>query len=229
MKKDIVPGTNYVIFQNEDEFKYTTDSLILSSFVKSGKKSIDLGCGTGILSLRVIDRFEEVYSVDINKNVICSFQKSIKENNLEEKIKIIEEDIFNLKNIYETNCFDSVIFNPPYYNYENIKFNTMSAKHFFDMEKGLYIINYILKNSGKLYLIYPTYRLAEITYKINKSGLFVKDIVNIHGNKNKKAKSSIIIAKKQASFGNDFRDFYIRDGKNYTLEMERVYRNEVIL
>ena len=61
MKKDIVPGTNYVIFQNEDEFKYTTDSLILSSFVKSGKKSIDLGCGTGILSLRVIDRFEEVY------------------------------------------------------------------------------------------------------------------------------------------------------------------------
>ena len=57
----------------------------------------------------------------------------------------------------------------------------------------------------------------------------MKDIVNIHGNKNKKAKSSIIIAKKQASFGNDFRDFYIRDGKNYTLEMERVYRNEVIL
>ncbi|MDU5418257.1 MAG: methyltransferase, partial [Peptoniphilus harei] len=123
----------------------------------------------------------------------------------------------------------TVVFNPPYYDYENIKFETIPAKHFFDIEKSLYIVNYLLKNSGNLYIIYPTYRLAELIYKINLAGLRVKHIVNIHGNLNKDSKNSIVIAKKQANFGNEFSDFYIRQGDNYTEEMERVYRNEVIL
>ena len=71
--------------------------------------------------------------------------------------------------------------------------------------------------------------MAELIYKINLAGLRVKHIVNIHGNLNKDSKNSIVIAKKQANFGNDFRDFYIRKGESYTEEMERVYRNEVIL
>lgn len=229
MNKDQVPGTDYVIFQDEDEFKYTTDSLILSSFVKKGKRVVDLGCGNGILSLRLVDRFDEINSIDINKNVLENFKESVKINELDDKIKIIEKNIFDLKEIYETNYFDSVVFNPPYYDYENIKFETIPAKHFFDIEKSLYIVNYLLKNSGYLYIIYPTYRLAELIYKINLNGLRVKHIINIHGNLNKSPKNTIVIAKKQANFGNDFRDFYIRKGDRYTEEMERVYRNEVIL
>lgn len=229
MKRDQVPGTNYIIFQDEDEFKYTSDALILSSFVKGRQRALDLGCGNGILSLRICHRFDEVHAVDKNKNVLEAFKKSISLNKLEDKINLFEEDIFNLKNYYATNYFDAVVFNPPYYDYENIKFETTQAKHFFDIEASLYIINYLLKNSGSLYIIYPTYRLAEVIYKVNKNGLKVKNIINIHGNKNKKAKSSIIVAKKQANFGNDFRDFYIRDGLEYTDEMKRVYRNEVIL
>ena len=224
MKRDQVPGTNFIIFQDEDEFKYTSDALILSSFVKAGQRAIDLGCGNGILSLRICQRFGEVHAVDKNKNVLETFKKSVSFNKLEDKINLMEEDIFHL-----TNYFDAVVFNPPYYDYENIKFETSQAKHFFDIEASLYIINYLLKNSGSLYIIYPTYRLAEVIYKINKNGLKVKNIINIHGNKNKEAKSSIIVAKKQANFGNDFRDFYIRQGEDYTDDMKRVYRNEVIL
>ena len=229
MKKDQVPGTNFIIFQDEDEFKYTTDSLILSSFVKKGRMALDLGCGNGILSLRIADRYEEIHSVDINKIVLENFRESLNVNKLEDKIKIIEKDIFSLKEVYETNYFDSIVFNPPYYDYENIKFETIPAKHFFDIEKSLYIVNYLLKNSGNLYIIYPTYRLAELIYKINLAGLRVKHIISIHGNLNKNPKNSIIIARKQGNFGNDFRDFYIRQGEDYTDDMKRVYRNEVIL
>ena len=153
MKKDQVPGTNFIIFQNEDEFKYTTDSLILSSFVKKGKKTLDLGCGNGILSLRIADRYEEIHSVDINKIVLENFRESLRVNKLEDKIKIIENDIFALKEVYVTNYFDSIVFNPPYYDYENIKFETIPAKHFFDIEKSLYIVSYVLKNSGNVYII----------------------------------------------------------------------------
>ncbi|MDU2502672.1 MAG: methyltransferase domain-containing protein [Peptoniphilus harei] len=229
MKKDQVPGTDFIIFQDEDEFKYTTDSLILSSFVKKGRRALDLGCGNGILSLRLADRFVEIHSVDINKIVLENFRESVRENKLEDKIKILEKDIFDLKEAYETNYFDSIVFNPPYYDYENIKFETIPAKHFFDIKRSLCIINYLLKNSGNLYIIYPTYRLAELIYKINLAGLKVKHIINIHGNNHKNPKNSIVISRKQGKFGNDFRDFYIRQGEDYTDEMKRVYRNEVIL
>ena len=77
MKRDQVPGTNYIIFQDEDEFKYTSDALILSSFVKGGQRALDLGCGNGILSLRICPRFGEVHAVDKNKNVLEAFKKSI--------------------------------------------------------------------------------------------------------------------------------------------------------
>lgn len=229
MRKDQVPGTKYIIYQAEDEFKYTTDSLILSSCVKPAKRMMDLGCGSGILSLRLVERFEEIHSVDINSNVLSYFEKSVMENKLENKIIIKEKNIFDLKNEYETNYFDSIVFNPPYYDFENIKFKTIAAKHFFDIETSLHIVNYLLKNSGLLYIIYPTYRLAELIYKINLAALKVKHIINIHGNTNKDAKSSVIIAKKQANFGNDFRDFYIREKEDYTDEMVKVYKNEVIL
>lgn len=229
MKKDQVPGTEYIIYQDDNEFKYTTDALILSSFVKASNRIIDLGCGNGILSLRLAERFNEIHAIDINSNVLSIFKESIKVNKLENKIKIKKRNIFDLKDDFETNYFDAVVFNPPYYNYENIKFNNMTAKHFFDIEESLSIINYLLKNSAYLYIIYPSYRLAELIYKINLKGLKVKHIINIHGNTKKEAKNSIIIARKQANFGNDFRDFYIKNGEEYTDEMKKVYRNEVIL
>lgn len=229
MKKDQVPGTEYIIYQDDNEFKYTTDALILSSFVKASNRIIDLGCGNGILSLRLAERFNEIHAIDINSNVLSIFKESIKVNKLEDKIKIKKRNIFDLKDDFETNYFDAVVFNPPYYNYENIKFNNIAAKHFFDIEESLSIINYLLKNSAYLYIIYPSYRLAELIYKINVAGLKVKHIINIHGNTKKEAKNSIIIARKQANFGNDFRDFYIKNGEEYTDEMKKVYRNEVIL
>lgn len=229
MKKDQVPGTEYIIYQDDNEFKYTTDALILSSFVKASNRIIDLGCGNGILSLRLAERFNEIHAIDINSNVLSIFKESIKVNKLEDKIKIKNRNIFDLKDDFETNYFDAVVFNPPYYNYENIKFNNIAAKHFFDIEEILSIINYLLKNSAYLYIIYPSYRLAELIYKINVAGLKVKHIINIHGNTKKEAKNSIIIARKQANFGNDFRDFYIKNGEEYTDEMKKVYRNEVIL
>lgn len=229
MKKDQVPGTEYIIYQDDNEFKYTTDALILSSFVKASNRIIDLGCGNGILSLRLAERCNEIHAIDINSNVLSIFKESIKVNKLEDKIKIKKRNIFDLKDDFETNYFDAVVFNPPYYNYENIKFNNIAAKHFFDIEESLSIINYLLKNSAYLYIIYPSYRLAELIYKINVAGLKVKHIINIHGNTKKEAKNSIIIARKQANFGNDFRDFYIKNGEEYTDEMKKVYRNEVIL
>lgn len=229
MEFDKVVGTDHIIYQDKNEFKYTTDSLILSSFVGRGKRILDLGCGTGIISLRVENRFEEVYSVENNERVLNCFKKSVEENNLEDKINIVEEDIYNSKNIFNTNYFDNIVMNPPFYDYQNIKFKTTVAKHNFSLDKSLDIIKYLLKNSGTFTMIYPTFRLAEAIYKINENSMRVKSIVNIHNEVYKPAKSSIIIAKKQANYGNTLREFFVNCNGKYSQEMQKVYENEVLL
>ena len=97
MNRDYVPGTEYILMQEGGLFKATSDSLILTSFVKSGDRLLDLGCGNGILSLRLINRWKEIYGVDINNKSLNLFHESLKVNNLEDRIKIFNEDILNLR------------------------------------------------------------------------------------------------------------------------------------
>lgn len=229
MIKDRVPGTEYIIYQDDNNFKYTTDSLILSSFCKGGKKLIDLGCGNGILSLRLIDRFKEVVSVDLNNDALKLFKKSIEENKLEEKITVIEENILNLKRYFNTNEFDKVIFNPPYYNCIEPKNNISKAKHSTAILRYVEIIKYLLKNSGELLIIFPVSRISELIYSLEEHNLKVKDVIFLKKNISTISKVVILRCKKQANFGNALREFCLYNGDSYSTEMEKVYKNEVII
>ena len=89
-KKDYVPGTDIEIFQRDDRFKYTTDSLILSSFANVKGKVLDAGCGNGILSLRVLNRAREVVSVDMEEIYTDNLNRTIELNNLKNiNVKIL--------------------------------------------------------------------------------------------------------------------------------------------
>lgn len=230
MIKDIVPGTDYIIFQDKNNFKYTTDSLILSSFCKGGNRLIDLGCGSGILSLRLIDRFDEVFSVDINEDVLELFKKSILENKLEDRITLIKEDIVNLKRYFDTNFFDKVIFNPPYFNSIAPIDNVSTARHSSLILKYIEIIKYLLKNSGELIIIFPVNRLAELIYNLELNNLKVKELIFLKKNINSASKLVILRCRKQANFGNNIREFYLYENSDeLSSDMKRVYDNEVIL
>ena len=91
---DIVPGTEYKIIQNKDRFSYGTDAIFLSSFAKPRGLVMDLGTGTGIIPLRLVDKgkIERIYGVEIQVEVAELANKSIALNNLDDKIKILHMD-----------------------------------------------------------------------------------------------------------------------------------------
>ena len=94
---DIVPGTKYKIIQDKDSFSYGTDAIFLSNFAKPKGKIIDLGTGTGIIPLRLIDdeNIEKIYGVEIQAQVARLAIKSIEMNNLEDKIEILYQKELN--------------------------------------------------------------------------------------------------------------------------------------
>ena len=164
---------NLKIIQNKNGFCFGIDSVLLSDFAKNirnNSKVIDLGTGTGIINilLSAKTKASEFVGVEIQQEVAEMADRSIKLNNLQNKIKIINEDILNLKNIYEQKSFDAVVTNPPYKkintgikNDENKKLIsrhevTASLKDF------IKISSYLLKDYGEFYMVHRPERLVDI-------------------------------------------------------------------
>ena len=110
---------NLKIIQDKTGFCFGIDSILLSDFAKEIKKDskvLDLGTGTGIIATLLCGKtqLKEIIGIEVQKEVYEMAQKSIKLNKLENKFKIINEDILNLNNIIEKNSIDAIVTNPPY-------------------------------------------------------------------------------------------------------------------
>ena len=108
---------NLKIIQNTEWFRFGIDSVLLTEFardIKDGKKIVDLGTGTGIISILLSKKVNpsKIIGVEVQEDVYKMAKKSIALNNLEDVLEIINSDIKDLK--LEKNFYDVVVTNPPY-------------------------------------------------------------------------------------------------------------------
>jgi 23S rRNA (uracil1939-C5)-methyltransferase len=75
---------------------------------------IDLFCGRGLYALNFENQFNSVYGFELDTQAIKDFAAAVKENNLIDKIKIFQHNLFDepiLENFFNENQF--VVINPP--------------------------------------------------------------------------------------------------------------------
>ena len=88
---------NLKIYQNTEMFKFSLDSVLLANFVTinpSTKKILDIGTGNAIIPLILSTKTKsKITGVEIQKEVSNLATKSVKINNLDEQINIINKDI----------------------------------------------------------------------------------------------------------------------------------------
>ena len=227
------------IIQNKDGFCFGIDSVLISDFAKNIKKNskvIDLGTGTGIINILLSGKTEETdfVGVEIQKEVAEMAERSIKLNNLENRIKIINENILNLKNIYSNKSFDVVVTNPPYKkmdtgilnneNKKNISRHEITAK----LEDFINIASYLLKDYGEFYMVHRPERLVDIFEIMRKEKIEPKLIRFVCPNKNKEPNLVLI---KGVKLGKSFLKFennlyvYNEDG-TYTDDILKIYNKK---
>lgn len=68
----------------------------LTSNIKKGQKVLDLGCGTGALTLRAAQKSAEVKGIDVNSQMLETAQMRATEANLTKKIKLYEMGVAEL-------------------------------------------------------------------------------------------------------------------------------------
>lgn len=118
MREDYLPGCGYKIYQDPEEFTFTTDSIFLARFAHlAGKASVlELGCGTGAVSLCLAARgAAKVTGLDLNPRMTELMNRSAEANGLPQ-VQALTWDIKEIKTFCPTESFDLVAANPPYRN-----------------------------------------------------------------------------------------------------------------
>lgn len=104
------------IIQNETEFCFSLDAVLLAHFprFRSQMRVLDLGTGTGVMPLLMVDEVAHVDGVEISPIMAELAERNVWLNGLEEKITMREGDYRSIRTLYPPESFDLVLANPPY-------------------------------------------------------------------------------------------------------------------
>ena len=227
---------NLKIIQNTKGFCFGIDAVLLSDFAKNIKKNakvLDLGTGTGIISILLCGKtnLEKIVGVEVQKEVANMAKRSSKLNNLENKFEIINENIINLENIYERNSFDVIVTNPPYKKENtgivNEEEKKLISRHevLAKLEDYIEISNKLLKDKGEFYMVHRPERLVDIIAYMRQYKIEPKEIRFVCSHEKEPPKLVLIKGVKNAKPFLKFKeDLYIyNDDGSYTDEIYEIY------
>ncbi len=201
-----------IIYQDNDYFLFSLDSMLLANFVSirlTDKKIIDLCSGNAPVPMLMSFRTKaRIFGVELQKYIYDMGMDSIIENNMDKQITFINEDVNNLCNIFDSESFDIVTCNPPYFKYKkdslvNINEGKAIARHevSLKLEDVISKASYLLKNNGTFALVHRPERLIEIINLMQKYNIEPKRLRMVYPKEGKDANIILIEGVKNGKSG----------------------------
>ena len=228
-------GYNKKIVQDTDYFRYSLDSVLLANFcnVRKNTKMIDICSGNCPVPLILSDKVDKIIGVEIQKEAYDLGLESIKLNNLEDKIELLNIDAKELTKKYETDTFDLITCNPPYFkNNETSKKNSNDIKTIarheitITLEDIMKLSRKLLKNNGSLLMVHRVERLSEIIELSKKYNLEIKRLQFIYPKIDHEANMLLFEAVKNGKSGIKIMPpVIVHDDKgNYKEEIKKIFK-----
>lgn len=200
------------IYQDNNLFSFSLDSVLLPNFVTINKKHkliMDIGCGNAPIPLILSTRTNaKIIGVEIQKEAFELAIMSVKENNLQNQIEIINADINDIYKNIESDTFDVITCNPPYFKYnETSNLNDsefkMIARHEIklDIPKLFHICKKLLKNNGIVAIVHRPERFVEIIEEMKKNNIEPKRVQFVYPGKDKESNIMLIEGVKNGNSG----------------------------
>lgn len=209
---DLLSYNNLKIVQNKDYFNFSLDSVLLPNFIKvnkNTKKILDLCTGNAPIPLILSTKTNaKIYGIELQKEIYDLAVKSVRINNLEEQITIINEDIKNIYTMFESDTFDIITCNPPYFKcLDTSLLNTNDIKSIarheikLNLEDIFSLAKKLLKNNAELALVHRTDRLVDIICLMKKYNIEPKTIRFIYPKEKVESNIMLISGKKNGNPG----------------------------
>ena len=141
--------------------KVGTDAMVLGALIdsKQKQKGLDIGTGTGVLSLMVAqkNKYLAIDAIDIDKDNISIAKENFENSKFENTFETINKDFLNFKSSIK---YDLIFSNPPYF--ENGLLNDEERKSKSRHEQSLPLIQLfdktvqLLADNGDFLVILPS-------------------------------------------------------------------------
>ena len=236
---DLLEINNLKIYQNDDWFKFSLESVLLPNFVTLNlrcKNILDLCTGNAPIPLILSTKTKaNIVGVEIQKDVYELAKKSVSINNLDNRIKLINDNLNNLKKYYDGDYFDIITVNPPYFpnidtSQKNIDIHKTIARHEIEtnLDEIVKISSYLLKNGGYLDIVHQTNRFFDVIDTLKKHNFSINKVQFIYPKEDKESNLFMIEAIKDGNSGVKFlKPLYIHneDG-SYREEIIKLFKNK---
>ncbi len=198
--------------QPETGFRFSTDSLLISSFVSVPAKAdiLDLGTGSGVIPLGIMLRNESkinsITGIDINPDMVAAAQTNINKLGFSDQIKILEGNI-SKPDFTPAESFDLVVSNPPYRmegrgrSCPDTSKNTARFEVEADLDAFCKTAARLVKNRGRVCFVFLAERLIGLVNSFSLYKLEPKRMKFVHGRVDTPAKMVMVEAVKNGKTG----------------------------
>lgn len=209
---DLVYFDNLKIVQNKNYFNFSLDSILLPNFApitENTKNILDLCTGNAPVPLVLTTKTNaKIIGVELQKEVFELAKESVEINNLSTQIELINDNINNIVTKYETDTFDLITCNPPYFKHSEQSITNDNeiksiARHeiHMELEDVFKISKKLLKNGGSICMVHRTDRLMEIIEKMKKNNIEPKRIQFIYPKMNNESNLVLVDGRKNGKVG----------------------------
>lgn len=152
---------HFSVNQQNSTFKIGTDALVLGAWLDlkaAPKKILDVGTGTGVLSLMMAQKFQdaEMEAWDINEASVALARENFKQNDLGKNCRAVLQDVLKHNSSQK---FDLIVSNPPFFIDAKVSVDATKAKskHFrtVDVQRFFFALSQLVKETGEIALIHP--------------------------------------------------------------------------
>ena len=194
------------LIQIEDGLTFGTDALLLAAYIdRKYKTAIELGAGTGIISLLLLtrDKVESVTALEVQEEYANLTKNNAKLNNLSDRLSVIHTDLRE----YNTRECDLLFTNPPYMKNNSGKSNMSSKKNIARHEVNGTIDDFckhgsrMLKFGGTFAVVYRQDRLSELMHAMHAASLESKRMTFVHADCVSQPSMVLVEAKKGGKCG----------------------------
>lgn len=179
----LAPGGLRFVYGNE-QFPPGLDSFLLSSMprLKPGLRVCDLGCGTGLVSLLLLQRQREltVTGLDIQPEAVRLGNLAAEENGLTDRLSFVPGDL--REPVLPAGSFDLAVCNPPYFPPsggippKGTARRTARTEETCTLEDVCRAAAHLLRWGGGFCLVHKPERLTDLLAALRQAGLEPKRI-----------------------------------------------------
>ncbi len=193
----------FVIHQDQCSMKVSEIACIQGAWTEvpsETKTVLDIGCGTGLLSLMLAQRYPqiELTALEIDQEAYLQAIENFKQSIFHNRIHAIHTDI---KTFTSTTSFDFIITNPPFFENQleatHEKKNIAWHSHHLKLNELVEAINRHLKPTGQFSILFPYDRKNELDVACRKLKFYPSHYLFIRHSENHALKYFIGIYSRQ--------------------------------